>query len=68
MNIINKKYIFIRIIVLPIYLILWTLGLLAIIGSFIFNEFFDKIDYIRDLFQMWVDKIAPLDEESNNGK
>lgn len=64
----NKKSIFIRVILFPVYLILWTLGLLAIIGSFIFNEFFDKMDYIRDLFQMWVDKIAPLDEESNNGK
>lgn len=64
----NKKSIFIRVILLPLYLILWTLGLLAIIGSFIFNELYDKMDYIRDLFQMWVDKIAPLDKESNNAK
>ncbi|BBK09245.1 hypothetical protein [Klebsiella phage 05F01] len=59
----NKKSIFIRVILFPVYLILWTLGLLAIIGSFIFNEFYDKMDYIRDLFQMWVDKIAPLDNK-----
>lgn len=64
----NKKSIFIRVILFPIYLILWTLGLLAIVGSFIFNELYDKMDYIRDLFQMWVDKIAPLDKESNNAK
>lgn len=64
----NKKSIFIRVMLFPIYIILWTLGLLAIIGSFIFNEFYDKMDYIRDLFQMWVYKIAPLDKESNNAK
>lgn len=57
----SKRSLAIRITLLPIFLPLWIIGLIILILNLTFERLWDVVDYSRDKFMSWVNRIAPLD-------
>lgn len=57
----SKRSLVIRVLLLPIFLPLWLVGLVILTLNLLFEKLWDVVDYSRDKFMSWVNRIAPLD-------
>ncbi|EFO8707805.1 hypothetical protein HPM00_004175 [Salmonella enterica] len=51
----------IRIALLPVWLIVWLVGGVAMVLAYVFNGVWETMDKLRDKFESWVNNVAPLD-------
>lgn len=51
----------IRLLIFPLWLPLWAVGLLILILNLTFEHLWGGVDFLRDKFESWVNRIAPLD-------
>lgn len=66
----SKRSKAIRILLLPVWLCIFLTGLPLLGLTYTFDYLWQRIDMIRDKFEAWVNKIAPLkvhEEEDDKG-
>lgn len=56
----SKRSLAIRLAMVPVVIPLWFVGLIILTLSLIFEKLWYAIDYCRDKFEDWVNRIAPL--------
>ena len=59
----SKKSKVIRISLLPIWLVIWMVGGIALAFAYIFEGIWNGMDKLRDKFEEWVNNVAPLDKD-----
>lgn len=58
----SKRSLVIRIVLLPVYIVLWFLNGIALTTYFLTEKLWNFLDKLMHKFETWTDKIAPLDE------
>lgn len=56
----GKRSLVIRIVLLPVYVVLWFLGGIAIAANYVTENVWNFLDKLMDKFEAWVNRIAPL--------
>ncbi|QHJ80775.1 MAG: hypothetical protein [Bacteriophage sp.] len=56
----SKRSLAIRLAIVPLVIPLWFVGLIILTLSLIFEKLGDVVEYCRDKFEDWVNRIAPL--------
>lgn len=56
----------IRISLLPIWLVIWMVGGIALAFAYFFEAIWKGMDNLRDDFEGWVHNIAPLDKDKGD--
>ena len=51
----------IRIILLPVWVIIWIFGGIALAFAYVFEGLWNGMEKLRDAFEDWINNIAPLD-------
>lgn len=57
----SKRSAAIRVFIMPLFLPLWAIGLVILLLNLTFDKLWDAVDKLRDKFESWVNRIAPLD-------
>ena len=57
----NKRSAAIRLLIMPLFLPLWAIGLTILLLNLTFDKLWDVVDKLRDRFESWVNRVAPLD-------
>lgn len=57
----SKRSAAIRVLILPLFLALWAVGLVIMLLNLTFDKLWDVVDKLRDRFTSWVNRVAPLD-------
>ena len=57
----SKRSAAIRVLILPLFIPLWAIGLVILLLNLTFDKLWDVVDKLRDKFESWVNRIAPLD-------
>lgn len=57
----SKRSAAIRVLILPLFLTLWTIGLVILLLNLAFDKLWDVVDKLRDRFTSWVNRVAPLE-------
>lgn len=58
----SKRSLVIRIALLPVYIVLWFLGSIALTAYYLTEKLWNFLDKLMYKFEAWVHKIAPLDK------
>lgn len=59
----SKKSLAIRISLLPVWLVIWMVGGIALAFAYIFEGIWNGMDKLRDKFEEWINNVAPLDRD-----
>lgn len=59
----SKRSKAIRIALLPVWLVIWIVGGVALGLAYLFEGIWNGMDKLRDKFEEWVNNIAPLDKD-----
>lgn len=59
----NSKVI--RISLLPVWLVIWMVGGIALVFAYVFEGIWSGMDKLRDKFEGWVNSVAPLDSDKD---
>lgn len=57
----SKRSAAIRVLILPLFLTLWTIGLVILLLNLAFDKLWDVVDKSRDRFTSWINRVAPLE-------
>lgn len=57
----SKRSVAIRVLILPLFIPLWAIGLVILLLNLVFDKLWDVVDKLRDRFESWVNRVAPLD-------
>lgn len=57
----SKRSAAIRVLIMPLFLSLWAIGLVILLLNLTFDKLWDVVDKLRDRFESWVNRVAPLD-------
>lgn len=57
----SKRSAAIRVLIMPLFLPLWAIGLVILLLNLTFDKLWDVVDKLRDRFESWVNRVAPLD-------
>lgn len=56
----SKRSLVTRILLLPVYVVLWFLGGIALTAYYLTEKLWNFLDKLMDKFEAWVHKVAPL--------
>lgn len=56
----TNRSLVIRIVLLPVYVVLWILGGIALTAYYLTEKLWNFLDKLMDKFEAWVNRIAPL--------
>lgn len=65
MYLMSKKSLAIRIALLPVYVVLWFFGGIALTAYYLTEKLWNFLDKLTDKFESWVHRIAPLDSDKD---
>lgn len=57
----SKRSAAIRVLIMPLFLPLWAIGLVILLLNLAFDKLWDVVDKLRDRLKSWVNRVAPLD-------
>ena len=57
----SKRSAAIRVLIMPLFLPLLAIGLVIMLLNLTFDKLWDAVDKLRDKFESWVNRVAPLD-------
>ena len=56
----TKRSLGIRLAILPVFLVMWFIAGIVLIGLHIFEFLCERLDKLRDRFEAWINRVAPL--------